>query len=180
MHFKNVLLLAFLSASSAFIIPEGTGDGVYEHHVDANGVDVHVKIGNATDFSATELSAYTKRVNSIRASRLQAREGAFCNQGPDKANMHHGDTDAANADLDYQCSNYGPTKGRHNYYSVRGNTVAFFCNYALNSVQCTAERRAQLSAAITRTCGWYHAGWWDGGLTSYGYDTGRCFCNECV
>lgn len=90
MQFKSTLLLAFLSASSAFIIPEGTGDGVYEHHVNANGVDVHVKIGNATDFSATELSVYTKRVNSIRASRLQARDGAFCNQGPDKANMHHG------------------------------------------------------------------------------------------
>ncbi|EMD65314.1 hypothetical protein COCSADRAFT_354468 [Bipolaris sorokiniana ND90Pr] len=180
MQFKSTLLLAFLSASSAFIIPEGTGDGVYEHHVNANGVDVHVKIGNATDFSATELSVYTKRVNSIRASRLQARDGAFCNQGPDKANMHHGDTDAANADLDYQCSNYGPTKGRHNYYSVRGNTVAFFCNRAINSVQCTASRRAQTSSYITEKCGWYHAGWWDAGLTSYGYDTGRCFCSECV
>ncbi|EMD84632.1 hypothetical protein COCC4DRAFT_125994 [Bipolaris maydis ATCC 48331] len=179
MQLRNVLLLAFLSASSAFIIPEGTGDGDYEHHVDANGVDVHVKIGNATDFSATELTAYTKRVDSIRSPRLQAR-GAFCNQGPDKANMHHGDTDAANADLYYQCSNYGPTKGRHDYYSVRGNTVAFFCNRAIKLVQCTATRRAQTSSYITQKCGWYHAGWWEQDLTSYGYDTGRYFCSECV
>ncbi|EUC41282.1 hypothetical protein COCMIDRAFT_40537 [Bipolaris oryzae ATCC 44560] len=164
----KTLLLAFPSASSAFIIPEGTGDGVYKQHVDANGVDIHVKIGNTTDFSATELSAYTKIVNSIRSPSLQACDGTFCNQGADKANMHPG------------CSDYGPTMGHHNYYSVRGNTVAIPCDRAINSVQCTASRRAQTSRHIMEKCGWHHAGWWEEHLISYGYDNGRCFCSECV
>ena len=86
MLIKNWIFFAFLGASSAFIIPDGTEDGVYEHHVDANGLDVHIKIADATDYSDSHLSAKTEVPDSVRSLHRRS-EGVKCGAS---ANMNRG------------------------------------------------------------------------------------------
>lgn len=89
MHVKNLILLAFISISGAFIIPEGTKDGVYEHHVDGNGLDVHVKLANGTDYSAADLAAYSEARTASRVMRANDPD-VKCGSGVDKHDLHHG------------------------------------------------------------------------------------------
>lgn len=52
MLLKKLVLFGFLSAAaSAFAIPEDAEDGVYAHHVDVKGRDVHVKVAEPADYS---------------------------------------------------------------------------------------------------------------------------------
>lgn len=60
MRFQNILLASLLGLSSAYTIPEGTEDGVYEHYLDSTGNEVHVKIANATNYDDATLSAYAR------------------------------------------------------------------------------------------------------------------------
>ncbi|KAL1650472.1 hypothetical protein SLS61_005936 [Didymella pomorum] len=60
MRFQNILLASLLGVGlgGAFTIPEGTEDGVYEHYIDSDGNDVHVKLANATNYDDVSLNAY--------------------------------------------------------------------------------------------------------------------------
>ncbi|KAF3040369.1 hypothetical protein E8E11_000187 [Didymella keratinophila] len=103
MRFQNILLAYLLGVGlgGAFTIPEGTEDGVYEHYIESNGNDVHIKLANATHYDSNELP--------------------------------HRDTDAANADFDWQCDHYDPTPPRHNFYSIRGSTLEDHANSSTKS-----------------------------------------------
>jgi hypothetical protein len=91
MHIRNLVLFAFLSISGAFIVPDGTEDGVYEHHIDANGVGVHVKIANATDYSSTSVAPYIDAdVEQAKPSRIKRVFDVQCGDGHSKHNLHQG------------------------------------------------------------------------------------------
>ncbi|KAF2018642.1 hypothetical protein BU24DRAFT_418162 [Aaosphaeria arxii CBS 175.79] len=174
MRLKTVFLaiVGALSAS-AFVIPEGQEDGVYESYLE-NGKSVHVKLANSTHDIANN-----KKRDAIPASILPRDVSISCGGA---RNLNREWFDAAWGNLRWQCGNYGPTKPRHNYYAISGDVVAFFCNFNYrDSVQCN-EGGADLSGyQISTTCGALQSGW----LTnndewSYGYDRGRCFCGECV
>lgn len=68
MLFSKILLASLVGAASAVSIPEGTEEGIYDDHVDANGNDVFVKLANATDYSGKELSPYSPRPSSAASS----------------------------------------------------------------------------------------------------------------
>lgn len=86
MRFQNILLASLIGAASAYLIPEGTEDGVYEHYLDSAGSEVHVKIANATSFDDADLGAYTGAPASARLKR-QNYDVASCAAGPE---MDHG------------------------------------------------------------------------------------------
>jgi hypothetical protein len=71
MRLQNIVLASLLGVASAFTIPEGTEDGVYQHHIDADGNDVHVKLANATNYDSVELSAYTQGPRPGRFKRAE-------------------------------------------------------------------------------------------------------------
>lgn len=59
MLFEKLLALTFLtSAVSAYMVPEGADDGVYEHYIDDNGQEVHSMIANITDFPNSDIPPY--------------------------------------------------------------------------------------------------------------------------
>lgn len=73
MLFKNLLLLTYIAVTGAFVVPEGTEDGVYEHYIDDQGADVHLKIANATAYSDAELQQDTTAMTSS-SSRIMKRD----------------------------------------------------------------------------------------------------------
>ncbi|KAF2202052.1 hypothetical protein GQ43DRAFT_440052 [Delitschia confertaspora ATCC 74209] len=94
--------------------------------------------------------------------------------------MNAANTDAANADLDYQCRNIPTVQKSYIYYSIHGNIVAFFCALGAAS-QCNAAERSDILRQITGLCGSYIPGWYtySNSRWRHGYDSGRCFCDQC-
>lgn len=80
MLFSKILLASLVGAASAFSIPKGTEEGVYDHHVDANGNDVFVKLANATNYSGKKLSPYSPQPFT---GRFKREETAHCSPGPE-------------------------------------------------------------------------------------------------
>lgn len=80
MRFQNILLASLLSVglSGAFNIPEGTGDGVYEHYIDSDGNDVHIKLANATNYDNVDPDAYTRSPLPGRFKR--AEDVPYCGE----------------------------------------------------------------------------------------------------
>jgi hypothetical protein len=79
MLFFRILFASLLGAASAVLIPEGTEEGVYDHHIDANGKDVFVKLANATDYSAKKLGPYAPETFAGRFKRQE--DIAHCGAG---------------------------------------------------------------------------------------------------
>jgi hypothetical protein len=71
MRFQNILLTSLVAVASAFTILEGTEDGVYEHHVDTDGNDVHVKLENAINYDKVDLSVYGRVPRPGRFKRVE-------------------------------------------------------------------------------------------------------------
>ena len=78
MLFSKILLASLVGAASAVSIPEGTEEGIYDDHVDANGNDVFVKLANATDYSGKELSPHSPKTF---VGRFKREEIAHCSPG---------------------------------------------------------------------------------------------------
>lgn len=165
MLFQNVLFLALAASTQAFEIPANTPDGVYVVSTDASGNEVHEKLADPS-------SGFTvpSQPLSVRKRAMMKRDKTTCGDGRE---LNHGDCDAANADLDVQCGGPGGVfvPGGLDWYSKRGNTVAFFCNFGGNN-RCDSNSRGRASAAITAVCGLYKPGWTgpDAGYLTYGYD----------
>lgn len=179
---KLILYAGMLRAATSFTIPEGTANGVYSVHTDESGIDIHTPLSDLPDPAFVERNAQEELVYTSRHSKRE--NGYWVDCGGTK-NMNRGDTDAANADLDRQCGKGTWVGGRQNYYAIRGNVVAFFCNFnnALSgSRRCFDWKRGQESAAITKKCGLYNSGWTRTEVTgtdnySYGYDSAQShFC----
>ena len=60
------------------MIPEVTEEGIYDHHVDANGNDVFAKLANVTDYSGKELSPHSPKTF---VGRFKREEIAHCSPG---------------------------------------------------------------------------------------------------
>ncbi|KAF2138621.1 uncharacterized protein K452DRAFT_290767 [Aplosporella prunicola CBS 121167] len=170
---KFLQVVALAAAVNAFTIPEGTEDGVYAVKTDANGIDQHTKLADATPIEELEVTKPNRFNGLVRRDRKITCGGT--------KNLNHADTDAANADLDRQC---GGAAGNfvasgHNFYAIRGNTVAFYCNFGGDN-RCDSVTRAQYSSAITSLCGAYNSGWGtSSGKLSYGYDVNSSkFCGS--
>lgn len=71
MRFQDILLASLLGVASAFTIPEGTEDGVYEHYLDSSGNDVHIKVANATNYDDGSLNAYARSPLPTRVKRAE-------------------------------------------------------------------------------------------------------------
>lgn len=176
--FSRIFTIAAIGfTTSGFLIPEDQEDGTYAVEY-INGRSVHTKIANATVYAPLP-EPYTPEP---RAGRLVRREGVSCGGA---RNLDHGNTDAANADIDRQCGDGAYVGGGLTFYAIRGDVVAFYCNFRTGSSDggsCTASLRQEYSRDITNACGWYNSGWYTyfNNFYSYGYDRGRCFCGQCV
>jgi hypothetical protein len=90
MRFQNILLASLLGVGlgGAFTIPEGTEDGVYEHYIDSDGNDVHVKLANATNYDDVSLNAYANTPLPGRFKR--AEDIPHCGAGNELPHgVHH-------------------------------------------------------------------------------------------
>lgn len=66
---NNILLslVSVVAVTNAYIVPDWIENGVYEHHVDERGNEVHVKIANNTDyFDSTIQPALARRSLGMR------------------------------------------------------------------------------------------------------------------
>lgn len=160
-----LLFLALTATTQAFTVPPNTPDGVYVVSIDDNGKEVHSKLADPSSSITPQGQPL-----SVRARPMIKRAITTCG---DNQELNHGDTDAANADLDNQCGGAGGVfvPGGHDWYSKRGGTVAFFCNFGGDN-RCDSNSRQRSSATITSVCGLYKAGWTgpDAGYLTYGYD----------
>jgi hypothetical protein len=168
MLLKNIpLLLAAIAASAqAFTVSPDAADGIYVVSTDASGNENHTKIADPTP---TEALTAKRNLLNVHVKR------GVCdtNTCGDAAELSHPNTDAANADLGVQCGGGGGVfvPGGHNWYSKRGGTVAFFCNFGEDN-RCDSGSRQVASGYITAACSLYKAGWAgpSGGCLNYRCD----------
>ncbi|KAF1842809.1 uncharacterized protein K460DRAFT_287342 [Cucurbitaria berberidis CBS 394.84] len=174
MLLNRILTIAAIGlTASGFVIPEGQEEGTYAVEF-VDGVEVHTKLANATVYAPLP----KPYASEPQPNRLIRRDYS-CGGARD---LHHGNTDAANADLDRQCGGGVNVNPGMNYYSIRGDIVAFFCNFSDREAKyCSAGGRQDYSREITKACGWYNSGWFTfPNQWSIGYDRGRCFCGGCA
>ena len=82
-------------------------------------------------------------------------------------------------DLDWQCDHYDPTQPRHNFFSMRGDVVACFCNFSYShECKCSSATRSHDSGLVTQKCDWYRPGFttYLQDSTRYGYSGKDSFC----
>lgn len=167
MLLTNVALLAAMLSSvqafAGFSIPDGHPEGVYSVYLHSNGTEVHTKLADPSSAGARP---------PIHSAKFR-RDTPPISIGCGNSALDPRDTDAANDDLDFQCGGFsGNDVGAGmNFYSFRGNTVAFYCNFA-GPNRCDSVQRRSFDLAVTGFCGRYQAGWgtiWDWAI-SYGYD----------
>lgn len=150
-----------------------------------------------TDLNATATREAKRRsLLAERAATLSRRMCGHCRDARDYGwadgiietwcgcgfDMNHDNCDAAVADLIEQTGHGDGVSCNFmdNYYSIRGDVVAFACNDHLGSIE-TASGKFQWTdwqlttsyAAITKLCGWYIAGTnnWDGGWWAIDFNT---------
>lgn len=125
-------------------------DGVYAVRSDANGHEIHERIAEPGVHDSNKMT----RSEAEQTANIETRDNTNlnfycgCAFPIDPAN-----TDAAVADLKGQVT--GGTTLWRNYYSIRGNVVAFSCAYDYYT---SSNALATNFADITNTCGRYIAG----------------------
>jgi hypothetical protein len=143
------LAAAFLSTTSAYVLPSNQADGFYRVVRSADGQEVHEALDTAP----------TRRYTSPSAQHLSKRDfgQTHCGCG---IKLNTGDTDAAVADLKNQLSDKGHwISPSLSYYSIHGSVIAFVCNEDANSVlKAWTDIVTQAAGQITRACGQYVAG----------------------
>lgn len=97
----------------AFTIPEGQANGVY-HVSYENGKEVHTFV-RENDFNNATSATIAQPANSAKF-RHAKRDGYSC--GGDA--LDHGNTDAANAEVDNECGNGNWIGTGLDFYSVQG------------------------------------------------------------
>lgn len=164
MKFSLALIAAVASqVATAFKIPEGTPDGIYQAYYDSDGNEVHERIGDNTTDDVVPILARSQP----ELSPLQKRNEVWCGCG---IHMQGGDCDDATHDVERQLGSGGgsavPPTG--STYSKRGAVVAFFCNHERSPKYANDNDARNAWAQITNSCNYYIAGTWqvDGGLTA--------------
>lgn len=182
----SILLGAAASVAGAgFTIPENQIEGTYSVFVHENGTEEHTRLADpSTDISDHQAIKRNSRI----LGRQNNPDTTTCAPTSEAAELNHGECDAANSDLDHQCDIGTAVWANQNIYSIRGCTVAYFCNTSGYKMGCSSYARGQFSLSITNKCGRYHPGWgrYVGGAMyeiqySYGYEDycsnqGKKFC----
>lgn len=191
---------AAFNLAAALFMPSDQPDGVYGIRTNEDGTEEFVLISNATmaenkaallearDSGLSKDAPYSAR--DILARGLQ--HPTFTKCAASKKELHHGDTDWVNSDLDRQCD-VGAASRWTKVVAKRGCSVAYYCNFSTyvdhDSLTCTGHMRREYSKHITNACGWYKPGWgrynsgfpWGYVAYSYGYenlcDGGQNFCS---
>ncbi|KAK4495863.1 hypothetical protein PRZ48_013131 [Zasmidium cellare] len=175
-----------LGLASAFHIPEGTPDGVYSVHTYHNGTEIHTRL--------------TTPGAGASARQLRKRQGSYfqgapqCYGGDEGGELDHGNTDTANANLQYQCGGGAEIDPGDDFYSIAGNTVAYACNFGGTDdyTFCFSSTSVQANQIITNGngdgnpgCGEYQPGSIEdvNYLVAYGYENygsakGNNFCGR--
>ncbi|KAI8944744.1 hypothetical protein F4801DRAFT_570617 [Xylaria longipes] len=176
MRFSSVLLCITGALATSFHIPQGQLDGVYGVSYNADGSENHTRLGDIE----TEL-----RILAIRGATVQKRSGVItCD--PNEGGLNANDNGAAATSLANQCG-FGAAVGAHlNYYSIKGCSVAYFCNFKKHSQVCTSGNAWASFNDVNNICGSNVAGWekyYDSdGNDQYGYQwfctyPGSAFCS---
>lgn len=178
---KLISLAALLTGPAlAFRVPQGQPDGVYSVHLDANGTEFHQWLADPSAPLPNTPPSISKRTPQLSESYLVNCWGR---------NLDHEATDAANADLDRQCSTGVLVSRGNSIYAKRGGVVAFACNRRADyTVRCEGWVRSMCSERITGRCGRYVSGecWadpqaWGPGNSNYGYaEENAGFCQRKV
>ncbi|KAL5346325.1 hypothetical protein ACLOAV_008594 [Pseudogymnoascus australis] len=165
MRLAALVLLA--TSAAAFTIPLGQPDETYEVHTAPDGTETHMLLEAHVEGRNTVPDKFAMAHKRRSAADVSIVE---CGGYP----LPHKDTDDANNAVDKHCGG-GKSIGKHNdFYSVKGCTVAYFCNYNDGPQNCYASERQSTSRSITATCGLYNAGWMnirsEGRNVQYGYE----------
>ncbi|KAF2129192.1 hypothetical protein P153DRAFT_404235 [Dothidotthia symphoricarpi CBS 119687] len=146
MRASTLLLLLPATLAASYVIPNDTKDGVYATYTDDSGNEVHELIGKGVEVQSAE-------------STIEARDNrtwqTWCGCG---IGLDHGNTDAAVQDLKNQIGPNQINQNNVNYYSIRGNVVAFSCIQEAWFTTSEASYLTNAFAEITSRCGWYIAG----------------------
>ncbi|KAM0229911.1 hypothetical protein ACHAPO_009633 [Fusarium lateritium] len=157
MRFSTSLLLALVPLCSyAYTLPAGLSDGVYTVDVDEDGTEIHKRL---PDIEARAVIEEIDVKADEGASRLEKRfpttRQFWCGCA---FPLDHQNCDLAVADLKNQVT---PGKSvKNNYYSIKGNVVAFVCRpyTTYGGYYTDAEYLGLIFRDISSTCGQYIAG----------------------
>jgi hypothetical protein len=126
--FVLLVLCALAALSQAFIVPNGTENGVYLHKPNEDGTHTH-----------TALSIAVKRDTEIlgRSAKFRSRDLPLpytttkCGNGDNfMYNIKWNDMDAALTEFHKNCIAEIDLGGEgHDLYSVHGEAIVFMCNY---------------------------------------------------
>jgi hypothetical protein len=154
MRFSSLLVLLPATLAASYVIPQGTPNGVYRTYLDESGKEVHERIGDGVP-----LSAATPLHDLLTpASSMEKRGGPWSVAYGCGIGLDHGNTDAAVQDLKNQVGPDNRNQKDINFYSIRGDVVAFSC---LDHAWWTMTEASYLTnsfSTITSRCGWYIAG----------------------
>lgn len=134
-------------------------DGIYSVFINDAGKQVYEIIAEPnTNYTDGHTPALLESFPEKAELMSRSTGHCFCGCG---INLHHGDTDAAVADLTDQVARAGTLKTTGCWYSIRGSVVAFICNQwgnVENTNDFWAEHVGSSLAVVTADCGWYVAG----------------------
>ncbi|KAK6210536.1 hypothetical protein LQW54_006144 [Pestalotiopsis sp. IQ-011] len=143
-----------------FTIPADQPDGVYVVTYDSSNQAVHTLISDGVaardlvEFSGQGSQAAKRNGGPLLAARA---DDLTCPGGT----LDRVSTDEAVAALKGQCNPNmpGAVNSGQDYYSKRGSTVAYFCNFGAGSELCTVFGLTDTYQRLTNECGLYGAGW---------------------
>lgn len=121
-------LILFAASVAAFTIPDGQPDGVYSVDIDASGNEVHTFLHDLP--KENEVPALDSRY--VNRRQVAGTDVVGCGNYP----LGHGNTDAAVNGVVAQCGNGASVGKGHNFYSLSGCVVAYFCNLSGGNVLC--------------------------------------------
>ncbi|OIW34375.1 hypothetical protein CONLIGDRAFT_709715 [Coniochaeta ligniaria NRRL 30616] len=194
------LLIAFTAhLTTGWHIPPNQPNGLYSVVVLPNGTEQHTFIAPLPSWaSATQiLNSSTPDIPAGNTSFPDDEWATNCYTEEGLQDLDHRTCDLANAALDFQCDGGKAVRNGYNFYSISECVVAYFCHFWSTYSEdafCFARERREVSALITKDCGWYKPGsaWrtvypdteserWRHYDVSYGYESyctakGHDFC----
>jgi len=210
MKFYRIILASALAAfATAAMLAPDLPDGVYIAEVDEHGVEVHTRLtiddlpplSWTYDPQSTISDSKAASLAQPHPSNKTIEKRNRCNFSPSEPgdancgcgfNVDHGNCDAAVADLSNQIGAGVKTKLGLNYYSIRGNVVAFMCPFWDKGYTVPSTGVSSAASWITQHCGPYVAGTWspstdgllhlaDGYSIGYmQYFSGLDFCSQAL
>ncbi|KAK7424542.1 hypothetical protein QQX98_000507 [Neonectria punicea] len=154
MRVSTSCLLSLLPLCSyAFTLPGGLSDGVYTVDVDEHGTEIHKRLPDVE--VARDTVEETDEETSNLEKRFPTTRQFWCGCA---FPLDHNNCDLATADLKNQVT---PGKSvKNNYYSIKGNVVAFICNpyTTYGGYYSDAEYLGLIFRDISAQCGQYISG----------------------